>query len=862
MKTKAFLSKVKLISMCVTAIVISVCLFGALSVTANAADPPHADHKLCGEETCTHAGTEHSSETVYTGLTQAAYSALTKTTLDTADNPENESGDFYKLPAGSYYLEENISDTAVNVLIESDVNLCLNGKSLEVRYVYVKNGTLSICDCSAEKSGVFTSLSTISIFGIEIGMSTPLQGVSPTVNIYGGTLTNRMAIRNRSGLLNIYGGKIGTPTSNSSNNVHSYDYATTNIYGGEFTSTSVNIGVSALSNDRTSKINIYGGSFDAGTRNINATISSSSTVTGAQMNINIYGGDFKVKSSGFSVYAQSAASATNKIKVNVHGGKFRLSSVESIKYFFFTLYGWVDLNITKIDTYGVTSAIYYDPLVNITIDPARDEDVIMTSTGGTVIYNRSVSTPDIKNEEGEAVTPADYGKLIIKGGTFTSTANRVINIATAYTSAEIHGGIFTATSDSASFALYVGANTELLLKGGEIDITGGNSPSSVYVAGVLKIEGAPVLNKKIRIDSATDAEGKYLLDISGYTGESALTVHWCGTVDNTLHGKAVLKGSADKITAYNEGWELINGVDAANVAVAKFNHITHGGNPDVTCTTAGTCSLCPAQYILPHTFGTWQEELPPTCSATGELAHKTCSACTFRYDASDIKIEDISIPINADAHAWNEGAVTTQPTCSAEGVKSFTCTLNTAHTKTEGVAIDTNAHSWNEGTVTTQPTCSAEGVKSFTCTLNGAHTKTEKIASAPDAHAFGLWTQTTPPSCTEKGAAIRVCLNNPAHTEARDSDAYGHSFTIPERDGAEHWNKCRSCGETDTKLAHTLEDGKCSCGYLLPKSGLSGGAIAGITVGSVAVVGLGGFSIFWFVIKKKSLADLLGVFKK
>ncbi len=50
------------------------------------------------------------------------------------------------------------------------------------------------------------------------------------------------------------------------------------------------------------------------------------------------------------------------------------------------------------------------------------------------------------------------------------------------------------------------------------------------------------------------------------------------------------------------------------------------------------------------------------------------------------------------------------------------------------------------------------------------------------------------------------------------------------------------------------------------KGGLSGGAIAGIVVGSVAVVGIGGFAIFWFAIKKKSFAELIaaikGLFKK
>ena len=46
------------------------------------------------------------------------------------------------------------------------------------------------------------------------------------------------------------------------------------------------------------------------------------------------------------------------------------------------------------------------------------------------------------------------------------------------------------------------------------------------------------------------------------------------------------------------------------------------------------------------------------------------------------------------------------------------------------------------------------------------------------------------------------------------------------------------------------------------EGGLGTGAIVGIVIGSVAVVGVGGFALFWFVIKKKSFADLIAVFKK
>ena len=44
--------------------------------------------------------------------------------------------------------------------------------------------------------------------------------------------------------------------------------------------------------------------------------------------------------------------------------------------------------------------------------------------------------------------------------------------------------------------------------------------------------------------------------------------------------------------------------------------------------------------------------------------------------------------------------------------------------------------------------------------------------------------------------------------------------------------------------------------------GLSGGAIAGIAVASTVATGTGGFSLFWFVIKKKKFSDLVKIIKK
>lgn len=90
--------------------------------------------------------------------------------------------------------------------------------------------------------------------------------------------------------------------------------------------------------------------------------------------------------------------------------------------------------------------------------------------------------------------------------------------------------------------------------------------------------------------------------------------------------------------------------------------------------------------------------------------------------------------------------------------------------------------------------------------------------------------------------------------------------------------KCSICADVITKgaAAHTDEnsDGKCDiCEYAMPVTtatsdeviidGSDGtGAVVGIAVTVVAVLGLGGCSVFWFVIKGKKLSDLLAGFKK
>ena len=126
----------------------------------------------------------------------------------------------------------------------------------------------------------------------------------------------------------------------------------------------------------------------------------------------------------------------------------------------------------------------------------------------------------------------------------------------------------------------------------------------------------------------------------------------------------------------------------------------------------------------------------PTCTEPGKTEGKHCSVC-----GEVIKEQEV---IPATGHQWDEGKVTTKPTCKDKGVKTFTCTV--CHTtKTEEVLA--KGHSWNKGEITTAPTCENAGVKTYTCTVCN-ETKTEAIDAT--GHT-SVEVSEKPATCTEAG---------------------------------------------------------------------------------------------------------------
>ena len=187
-----------------------------------------------------------------------------------------------------------------------------------------------------------------------------------------------------------------------------------------------------------------------------------------------------------------------------------------------------------------------------------------------------------------------------------------------------------------------------------------------------------------------------------------------------------------------------------------------------------------------HTgYGTTENTVPATCGAGGHI-DTICSNCG---DVIATKV----IPATG-AHTWDNGTVTTEPTETTPGVRTFTCavcsqtktevipatgthtfvfTKNVAPSCTEagydlytcrdcGATEKRNSkpalgHKWDNGTVTTEPTETDPGTMTYTCTVCG-QTKTEVIpATGPHTHVWGEGTVTVAPTETTPGVRTYTC---------------------------------------------------------------------------------------------------------
>ena len=195
-----------------------------------------------------------------------------------------------------------------------------------------------------------------------------------------------------------------------------------------------------------------------------------------------------------------------------------------------------------------------------------------------------------------------------------------------------------------------------------------------------------------------------------------------------------------------------------------------------------------------HTdYGTTENTVPATCGKAGRV-DTICSNCGEVVSTRELP--------PTGAHVWGNGVVTTAPTETTPGVRTFTCT-GCDQTRTEAIPAtgthdyrftktvdptctdggydlytcsgcgaterrnltDAAGHKWDGGTVTTAPTETTPGVRTFTCTVCD-QTRTETIPATgastctggPSCPSYGLHDVAGPDYWAHKG--IDYCVRN------------------------------------------------------------------------------------------------------
>ena len=223
------------------------------------------------------------------------------------------------------------------------------------------------------------------------------------------------------------------------------------------------------------------------------------------------------------------------------------------------------------------------------------------------------------------------------------------------------------------------------------------------------------------------------------TGESTevkltakLTVFGSDTIVTDLpaisvNDPSIATYSNGKITGVAEGSTTLTaslyGLTAADMPTINVYRCEHHWDQgeiitEATCTEEGektfTCSICgntktEKVSTTDHQHMEIRNQKNPTCKEAGYSGDTYCADC-------GVKISSGKTIAKTKNHNWDGGVITTEPTCTERGEKTFTCTI-CGNTDTK--KVNATGHRYGAYKIVKEPTNERKGLKAKTCSVCG-----------------------------------------------------------------------------------------------------------------------------------------------
>ncbi len=229
----------------------------------------------------------------------------------------------------------------------------------------------------------------------------------------------------------------------------------------------------------------------------------------------------------------------------------------------------------------------------------------------------------------------------------------------------------------------------------------------------------------LRIDETVTPDITAIIDVTNHWGgkgivadlptisveDSSIATYSNGTISGIAEGTTKLTASLYELTA----------TDMPTVSVHSCDNHWDDGKITIepTCIKAGkktfTCTICHKTKTEPvlktdnHLNTEIRNQKVATCKEAGYTGDTYCSDCGAKISSG----QSIAKTKN---HKWDDGKITTEPTCTKKGKKTFTCSI-CGGTKT--ATINATGHSYGEYVIVKAPTNSEKGLKSKTCSTCG-----------------------------------------------------------------------------------------------------------------------------------------------